>query len=281
MTQAATKATSAEYGRSYQDRQAQKYRGRATNHWKARIDLFNDLVDRVALPRLGGREAGPIMAVDIGCSVGTFAIEAARRGFQSVGLDMDPEALVAARGLASEEGVSPEFVCADVSAWAAGAGSIDLAIAFDLFEHLHDDELGSLLRSIRSALSPRGSLVYHTFPTEFDYLFFEDGGRLAAPLEAHAHQPPDQFERTTRALALRLDAERLERGLPTQREAIAREPHCNPLTVTRLEAMLRRAGFRSLEIRTAQLYPFFPEQMARFAGQPIADRNLFGVAIPA
>lgn len=273
------KATSASYGRSYQDRQAEKYRQRATNHWKARVDLFNDLMDRVALPRLRAVEPASVTVVDIGCSIGTFALEAARRGHRAIGLDMDPEALVTARALAVEEGVQPEFVCADVSAWAA-AGSIDIAVAFDLFEHLHDDEIGSLLRAIRRGISARGSLVFHTFPTEYDYLFYEEDGRLARPLEALTHLPPAEFERRTRALALRIDAERLERGQPTERERIAREPHCNPLTRPRLAAMLRRAGFEPLEIGTGQLYKLRPEQQAKFAGQPVADRNLFGVAVP-
>jgi hypothetical protein len=273
------KSTSAPYGASYQDRQAEKYRNRASNHWKIRIDLFNDLVDRLALPRLGRPDPASITAVDIGCSIGTFALESARRGFRAIGLDMDPAALAIARQLAHEEGVNPEFICADVSAWAS-SGSIDFAIAFDLFEHLHDDEIGSLLRTIRAAMSPEGSLIYHTFPTEYEYLFYEDDGRLAAPLEAFTHLPPDEFDRRVRAHALRLDADRLDRGQPTQRERIARDVHCNPLTRPRLDAMLERAGFRSLEIRTAQLYDFRPQQQAKFAGQPIADRNLFGVAVP-
>lgn len=280
------KPSSAEYGLEYQRGQAAKYRARATNHWATRVGLAMRLADEHALPRLGAgatRNPRSIHVLDIGTSIGTFAIEFARRGFTCTGLDLDADALTIARELASEEGVNPAFLQEDVSAWSGGKASVDIAVAFDLFEHLHDDELGAMLRSIRSALKPGGTLIYHTFPTEFDYIFFgkEPGrDRLWEPLAALAHLPPAEFEKRTRAYAARLDAGYLESGGVPRREWIQMHQHCNPLTRARLDAMLTRAGFRSLSIQTEQLYPYNAARQALFAGQPIVDRNLFGAAAP-
>ncbi len=276
------KESSAEYGLEYQRGQAAKYRGRATNHWKTRVELAMRLAEEWSIPRLGGRAArdpGSVRVLDVGCSIGTFAIEFARRGFTATGIDLDADALVIARELAAEEGVRAEFLQEDVSAWTGAHGSVDIVVAFDLFEHLHDDELGALLRAIRGALSPEGTLIYHTFPTEFDYIFFSKNRPLWEPLLALAHLPAEEFERRARAYAARLDAEYLESGGVPHREWIEMHQHCNPLTKRRLEGMLRRAGLRSLAIETAQLYPFGLERQAQFAGQPIVDRNLFGAAV--
>lgn len=278
------KPSSAEYGLEYQRGQAAKYRARATNHWAIRVGLAMRLADEFAMPRLGARAAAQpatVRVLDVGCSIGTFAIEFAKRGFTATGIDLDADALTIARELALEEGVAPVFLQEDVSAWTGGPGSIDIVVAFDLFEHLHDDELGAMLRAIRTALRPDGTLIYHTFPTEFDYIFFSKHKPLWEPLEPFAHLPPEEFEKRARAYAARLDAEYLESGGVPHREWIELHQHCNPLTRPRLERMLARAGFRSALIETAQLYPFGPAQQARFAGQPIADRNLYGAAVPA
>lgn len=238
------------------------------------------------------RDPASIHVLDIGTSIGTFAIELAKRGYACTGIDLDADALTIARELAEEEGVSPTFVQEDVSAWTGRPGSVDVAVAFDLFEHLHDDELGALLRAVRTAMRPEGTLIYHTFPTEFDYIFFAPNKEEAvakrngapplwAPLEKYAHLPPEQFEKKVRAYAARLDGDYLDSGGVPHREFIAMHQHCNPLTKERLDAILRRAGFRSVLIETGQLYPYQPEQQARFKGQPIVDRNLYGAAAPA
>src|SRR5438046_1211256 len=98
------KPTSAAYGRAYQEHQAAKYRDRANNHWKTRIALAEDLLERFVMPRLAGRAPASIVSVDVGCSIGTFAIEMARRGFRSIGIDLDARALEIAQVLATEEG---------------------------------------------------------------------------------------------------------------------------------------------------------------------------------
>ena len=76
-----------------------------------------------------------------------------------------------------------------------GAGFIDSPLA---------DELGSFLRSVRKQLSKEGSLVFHTFPTQYDYLFF---GRtyLRLPLVPFRNLSIPRFNRVVKAYASLVD----------------------------------------------------------------------------
>lgn len=269
------------YGREYQLAQADKYRNREHNHWRDRIALGHRLVSEHALPRMPGRDKSTITLVDVGCSIGTFAIEFAREGYRAVGVDFDAEAIGVARGLAAEEGARPEFLIADVAEMGERIGPVDIAVCFDIFEHLHDDELGVLLRDIRGCIADHGTLVFHTFPTEYDFLFFGDGAdEHRRVLREFAAGDPERFDREARAYAEELDAGRLREEGRTRREWGASWQHCNLLTARRLGAILGRAGWEVPVMETAQLYPVSEEIAGVFAGHPIVDRNLFGVATP-
>ena len=91
------KATSYHYGEECQTQLAEKYRNRQSNHWKHRIELVHRLVSQYALSRLGHKSVSDVVVVDVGCSIGTFAIEFAKLGYRSYGVDFDPEALKLAK----------------------------------------------------------------------------------------------------------------------------------------------------------------------------------------
>ena len=274
------KATSFAYGEQYQREQVEKHRARTTNHWKPRIALAHELIDTYALPRLGAREPRTIKVLDVGCSIGTMAIEMALRGFASYGVDFDVSALTIARQLAAEEGAAVEFFQGDVAEWRPPMGGIDIALCFDIFEHLHDDELGALLQSLRRVLSDRGSLVFYTFPLQYDYLFFSRDV-LHWPLLPWRWLSTPAFERVVRAYAAACDTALLLTTGKSYKERIKAHSHCNPTTRARLEDVLQRAGYRIAHIQTGNLYPFKPHVTRRFAGHAVADRHLYGVAYPA
>lgn len=275
------KATSYEYGRQYQLEQAEKHRHRHENHWRPRIALAHTLIDRYVLPRLPGVPAGDIRTIDVGCSIGTMAIEMALRGFKSHGVDFDAAALEIARSLAREEHVSVEFFQCDVAELGTVTDTpFDIAVCFDIFEHLHDDELGAFLQFIRRRLSSRGALVFYTFPLQFDYLFFSRDP-VHWPLMLVKWLPERWFERVVRAYAALIDACLLVATGKSYRERIAGLPHCNPTTKLRLQGILERAGFSIEVIETDNIYPFKRHVADRFRKHPIAHRNLYGVARPA
>lgn len=275
----APKSTSYAYGEEYQLDQVVKHRERRTNHWQPRIALFHDLIDRYVLPRLRPRQPADIQVLDVGCSIGTMAIEMAQRGFTVYAVDFDEAALRIGRELAAEERVHVDFFKGDVAEWRPPVGKIDIAICFDIFEHLHDDELGGLLQSVRAQLSEQGSLVFYTFPLQYDYLFFSRDV-LHWPLLPLRWLSPRRFERMARAYASVLDSGLLLFTGQSYKERIKKVSHCNPTTRERLTDVLARAGYEIDFIGTDNLYPFKPHVMRRFRSQPVAHRHLFGVAHP-
>ena len=273
------KSTSYEYGRDCQMLLLAKYANRNNNHWRIRIELANRLVESHVLPRLETRREENIVVVDVGCAIGTFAIEFAKLGYRSYGIDFDPSAIELARQLAADEGVAPEFICGDVSAWPVDFPAIDIAVCFDIFEHLHDDELGAFLSSVRKQLSPGGALVFHTYPTQYDYIFHCRSYR-GWPLLPLARFSQSVFARMVRVYASVVDAFLAFTTGQTYRERIKCNPHCNPTTTERLTDMLNRAGYEVLFLESANLYDSDSPAAKRFRKQPITFRNLYGVAVP-
>jgi len=275
----APKSTSYEYGEAYQREQVEKHRNRRENHWKPRLALAHQLIDDFVLPRLGKRPS-ETTTLDVGCSIGTMAIEMALRGFTSYGVDFDRSALRLARELAAEERVQVEFFEGDLAEWRPeNLGLIDIALCFDIFEHLHDDELGALLQTVRQKLNPKGALVFYTFPLQYDYLFFSRDW-LHWPLLPFVWLPAPSFERVVRAYAAALDAGLLLVTGSSYKERIGKLSHCNPTTKQRLARILERAGYSIGVIETRNLYAFKPHVLRRFDSQSVAHRNLFGVAYP-
>lgn len=126
------KITSYEYGSEYQNTQVQKYLNRANNHWKYRFDIYHKLLDEYVLPAFKAKDKSEITVVDIGCSIGTFALEAARDGYNSIGIDFDSEAIDIAKNLAIEENVNAQFICGDISNDTHFNEKIDIAVCFDI-----------------------------------------------------------------------------------------------------------------------------------------------------
>ena len=271
-----TQQISTEYGRDYQIKQANKYRNRNNNHWQKRITLSFDLVDKYIAKNLNKSPQETIIA-DLGCSIGTFAIEFSKLGYEAFGVDSDPSALDVARQLAREENVSPKFICGDISEWSdISTSKIDIAICFDIFEHLHDNELGSFLQSVKRTLSKNGYLIFHTFPTQYDYIFFSNR-RTYWPLLPFKNINPSRFNKLVKIYSSLLDIFLLTIKGRTHKERIKSSKHCNLLTKERLEGFFIRSGFKIIYLESSQLYPFKKDRQKIFTKQPISYRNLFGV----
>ncbi|MBN2093417.1 class I SAM-dependent methyltransferase [candidate division KSB1 bacterium] len=273
------KSTSFEYGSEYQAGQAEKFRNRKNNHWKHRIALANRLVENYVLPKFTEEEKSEVVVVDVGCSIGTFAIEFAMKGYKAYGVDFDASALVIARQLAKEENVSPVFVRGDVSNWSVDFPKIDIALCFDIFEHLHDDELGAFLVAIKRQLSDKGSLVFHTFPAQFDYILFSKP-YLRFPVKWFRYFSTTSFNKIVRIYAKFIDILFLLKKGITYQESIKKKGHCNPTTVDRLTDILQRSGYEIKLIEAANLYDFKDSIQKYFAKQPVSYRNIYGVAVP-
>jgi len=273
------KDTSLVYGMDYQLTQADKYRNRNSNHWRFRIKLAHNFLKKYVPLQIEKISKKDIVIVDVGCSIGTFAIEFAKLGYDSYGIDFDSTAIEVAEVLATEEGVAPKFVCGDISEWTENFPPIDIAICFDIFEHLHDDELGSFLSIIRRQISQNGAIVFHTFPTQYDYIFYSRR-IIRYPLLPFRNISQSKFNKIVKFYSCLIDMFLLLKRGKTYIENIKEAAHCNPTTSERLTELLNRAGFEVVFIESSNLYDFQSLVHKQFKKQPITFRNLYGVAIP-
>ncbi|HET9986409.1 MAG TPA: methyltransferase domain-containing protein [Longimicrobiales bacterium] len=141
------------YDRRYFQDLAQRYRAR-NRFARQRIANVFSLLPDVRGARL----------LDVGCGMGTFTVEAARRGAASaMGVDFAPEAVATAREVAAAEGVrGATFVEGDATALPLPPESLDVVLAADVTEHLDDATLAAVLAEARRVLRPGGTLVLYT-----------------------------------------------------------------------------------------------------------------------
>jgi SAM-dependent methyltransferase len=133
------------------------------------------------LPELGQRRL-----LDVGCGMGTFTLEAARRGAQAVGLDLAPAGIAAARRVADEEGVAgAHFTRADAALLPFAAGTADIIIAADFTEHLDDGTLSRVLAELSRVAAKDAALVIYTPEPAHIFEQLRDRGLLLKQEPSH------------------------------------------------------------------------------------------------
>ena len=259
------------YSLDYSEGQVKKFLLRRDNHWMIRI---NHVLESLSLLDLVGNKV-----LDLGTSIGTFAIELAQRDYQVTGIDVDKKAICLAQRLAEHYGLSIDYIAADASVPETfAANSFHLIVAEDIFEHLHDDVLEKVLENCYYWLKPGGYLVCHTFPTRFDYIFHTS--RLWLPLALLAWLDDARFCRLVELYHWRFlnPCRRLWTG-KTFEESIQYSDHCNPLTATHLRALLEKVGLWVLKLETQNLYPWSRRGIKGllFHNKQYFHRNITGV----
>jgi len=263
------------YSDKYVRVQLEKFHNRATNHWQHHISLAHSLVERHA-------NAAPSRMLDLGCSIGTFALEFALKGYETIGLDLDPKSLATGKHLEQELGCKCIWQEGDASNFTLDA-PVDTVISFDLFEHLFDDQLSGMMRSAYNALNDDGTFIFHTFPTQYDHIFYRNNF-FPLPLIPFKNLPAKKFAALTQAYAKVLDGYYLLRRGKTYWDIIAETVHPNPLSTQRLKVFLENAGFtvELMESSVDTVNPLKPNQgrvsEQHFRHQPVAHRSIWGVA---
>jgi SAM-dependent methyltransferase len=276
------------YGDSYQQDMEQFYweskRCSPANHGWNRVQLAERLVREATGRYLTVDSPAPPTLLDVGCSVGLLAIHFSKLGFRALGIDFDPVAIEAARRLNELDAGKAQFILGDVGAMQA-LPAVDIALCFDIFEHLHDDELGALLKSLRGVLSARGVLVFHTYPQWYDYVFSmwakDQQIRFPWPLKPLSYLPAAAFRKCVVIYALMIDIALVTLTGRTWRERIKHTSHCNPLTLERLTDLLQRANYEILQLDSGFITDQFKAgAKRRFLKHQITHRSLFGIARP-
>ena len=99
----------------------------------------------------------PGRALDVGCGEGADAIWLARRGWQVTGVDVSEVALERAAARARDEGVTVEWVHADVAMSPPSPGGHDLvSVQYPALKHSPGDEA---IRALLGAVAPGGTLL--------------------------------------------------------------------------------------------------------------------------
>jgi 2-polyprenyl-3-methyl-5-hydroxy-6-metoxy-1,4-benzoquinol methylase len=126
---------------------------------------------------LPGELAGKRL-LDVGCGMGTFAIEAGRKGARATGVDFAPAALRAAARVAAAEGVAVSFLQGDGATLPVRAGSFDVVLAADVTEHLDEATLAAVLGEAHRVLAHAGRLVLYTPEGAHVFERLRDAGHL-------------------------------------------------------------------------------------------------------
>jgi SAM-dependent methyltransferase len=136
--------------------------GRASKRdaWNARYSAA-ELVWGAAPNRFLEAELGEVppqgRALDLACGEGRNAIWLASRGWGVTAVDYSDVAIERARGLAANEGVEVEWVCADVTRYAPEARAFQLVVS--LYLHVPGDERRRVFEHAAAALTPGGTLL--------------------------------------------------------------------------------------------------------------------------
>ena len=122
-------------------------------------NLYVDLGDRLeeypipSFPISNG--AGRLM-LDVGCHWGRWTIAAARAGFRALGIDPSLNAVLAAKVVSDQVGVSPMFVVGDARHLPLNDSCIDFVFSFSVLQHFSGEDRDSAIEEIGRVLLPGG-----------------------------------------------------------------------------------------------------------------------------
>jgi SAM-dependent methyltransferase len=125
--------------------------------------------------------------LDLGSALGDVCFLLAPRVKEAIGLDASPRALELSQARARDRGLrNVRFIQGDVADLSAiPDSSIDVAGAFDLLEHVDDETVRRMLRSLSRLLKPGGRFVAYTPNREHYVERFKARGFLLKQFPEH------------------------------------------------------------------------------------------------
>ncbi len=151
-------------------------------------DLYNEHFARYAF---AARFTQGKRVLDIGCGTGYGTLELARTASAAVGIDVSLEAVSYARSTYSASNL--RYVTASCTRLPFPNRSFDLAVAFEVIEHLED--WPQLLEEVRRILSPGGQFIVST-PNK---RYYQESRKLHGPNPFHVHEfEPEEFSAALR-----------------------------------------------------------------------------------
>jgi 2-polyprenyl-6-hydroxyphenyl methylase / 3-demethylubiquinone-9 3-methyltransferase len=96
-------------------------------------------------------------SIDVGCGAGLMVEPLARMGAIATGVDAASENIAVAKDHAAEQGLSIDYICADV---ATLTGTFDLVTSMEVVEHVADPAL--FIQALSNRLAPGGLMILST-----------------------------------------------------------------------------------------------------------------------
>lgn len=138
-----------EYGEGYWER------AEGSNYQNYADDPGWDVILNVLIARLGS----DITLVEAACAKGWFVAHAMERGLDAYGFDLSPYAISKAPGQRVRERIQVHDA---IDPWPVEPGSTDVVCAWEFFEHIHDENIPTVLDHMVEALVPGGELWLKT-----------------------------------------------------------------------------------------------------------------------
>lgn len=259
------------YNPGYSASQLAKFMFRKGNHWRDRIEIAFDLVAKL---EFGGKDV-----LDLGTSIGTYAVEFASRGYNVQAVDLDDKAIKIAGVMAKKYGLDIDFRVGDISDRSNfKACSFDIISAMDIIEHLPGPVLEKTIANCYHWLRPGGYLIYHTVPLKYDVVFHKSPmWYLLAPV---CFLPERVFNRLTDIdYKLYNSIQRIIKG-KSYEDKIKETVHCNLQTRGSFIKILKGSGFHNVYDRVCTTEERFKKGVKEviFKNKEYYKKDLFGVA---
>lgn len=108
-------------------------------------------------------------ALDIGCGEGRHSVALAKRGFGTVGVDLEPRALARARAAADSAGAQPAFLQANVFALPFASNAFDVVMDYGCLHHVRRADTQRYLDQVVPLIKPGGYFLLSCFSTKFKH----------------------------------------------------------------------------------------------------------------
>jgi ubiquinone/menaquinone biosynthesis C-methylase UbiE len=183
----------------------------ADDYAAAFADDLDDLpLDRAVLDDAASRITAGRPVVDIGCGPAQVADYLAARGLRTIGVDLAPGMLEAARR--RTEGIP--LVAADMRVLPFGSGCCGGAIAFYSLQHVPRAHIAAVLTEIRRVLAANGVLVVATHLGTGELTVGNEWfGKTVEPIGATLHDE-DELTGLLRACGFEIEGVRRRPHLP-------------------------------------------------------------------
>jgi ubiquinone/menaquinone biosynthesis C-methylase UbiE len=247
------------------------------NYWTGTFDWINRHVNVQAPGRI----------LDVGCGVGPIAIEFARMGHRTWGIDILPNMIQRGRELAAslDLGDQVELVEGDIRRLGDyfDRGAFDAAVACDIFEHLDDASLIEVLDGLARVVRPGGAIVIQTSPGRHYYWFEPTRWKLLALLAPLAWLPDAVFTHWVRVLERTLLRNVRHEHVRFYRHEYG---HINCMDRVHLARLMKGAGLQQVRAFAVHAHPGFKDEGCRrtwwtralFGRKSAACRNVVGIA---